>query len=104
MQGLVALVQNTGKVGNASGTSVKSYTTPFLRAMGLGMLDFTIPYSWDTPYVYQALRDFAYRTGFPRTGLTSWSYTIIMAHLQSSQTVTLQGVRQTGIRKSSGQM
>ena len=86
VQGLAALVQNTGKVGKASGTFARYYATPFLRAMGLGTLDHTIPYCWDPPYVYQALRDFAYRTELPRAGLTSWSYKIIMALLRANQT------------------
>ena len=89
VQGLAALIQNTGKVGKASGIFARYYTTPFLRAMGLGTLDLTIPYCWDPPYVYQALRDFAYRTELPITGLTSWSYKIIMALFRASQTVTL---------------
>ena len=89
VQGLAALVQNTGKVGKASGTFARYYATPFLRAMGLGVLDLTVPYSWDPPYVYRALKDFAYGTGLPRAGLTSWSYKVIMAHLRSGQTVAL---------------
>ena len=48
-QGLAALVQKTGKVGKASGSFVKYYATPFFRAMALGMVDLTIPYSWDPP-------------------------------------------------------
>ncbi|KAJ8267790.1 hypothetical protein COCON_G00129620, partial [Conger conger] len=42
-----------------------------------------------SPHVYRALKDFAYRTGLPRAGLTSWSYKMIMAHLRSDQIVTL---------------
>ena len=44
VQGLADLIQNTGKVGKASGTFARYYATPFLRAMGLGVLDPTIPY------------------------------------------------------------
>ena len=73
LQGLAALIQNTGKMGKASGTFARYYATHFLRAMALGALDLTIPYSWDPPYVYQALRDFSCRTELPRAGLTSWS-------------------------------
>ena len=51
VQHLVALVQNTGKVGKASGTFAKYYATPFLQAMGLGVLDLTVPYSWDPPHI-----------------------------------------------------
>ena len=49
VQGLAALVQNTGKVGKASGTFARYYATPFLRAMGLGALDLTIPYAGTLP-------------------------------------------------------
>ena len=49
VQGLAALVQNTGKVGKTSGNFARYYATPFLRAVGLGVLDLT----WDlTPLMY----------------------------------------------------
>ena len=89
VQGLAAVVQNTGKVGKASGTFARYYATPFLWAMGLGVLDLTVPYSWDPPLCIQSFKDFAYGTGLPRAGLTSWSYKVIMAHFRSGQTVTL---------------
>ncbi|KAJ8333631.1 hypothetical protein SKAU_G00416390 [Synaphobranchus kaupii] len=89
MQGLATLVQNTQKVDKASGTFARYYATPFLRTMGLCALDLTIPYSWDPPYVYRALRDFAFGAGLPRAGLTLWSYKIVMAHLRSKETMTL---------------
>ena len=56
VQGLAALVQNKGKVGKASGPFARYYAIPFLRAMGLDVLDLTVPYSWDPPYVYRALK------------------------------------------------
>ncbi|KAJ8334125.1 hypothetical protein SKAU_G00397640, partial [Synaphobranchus kaupii] len=89
VQGLATLVQNTRKVEKASGPFARYYATPFLRTMGLCVLNLTIPYCWDPPYVYRALRDFAFGAGFPRAGLTSCSYKIIMAHLRSKETMTL---------------
>ena len=56
VQGLAAVVQNTGKVGKASGTFARYYATPFLRAMGLGVLDLTVPYSWDPPLCIQSFK------------------------------------------------
>ena len=55
VQGLATLVQNTGKVGKASGTFARYYATPFLRVMGLVMLELTVPYSWDPPMYIRAI-------------------------------------------------
>ncbi|KAG9344416.1 hypothetical protein JZ751_011086 [Albula glossodonta] len=70
-QGLATLVQNTRKGDKAVCAFARHYATPFLRTMGLSVLDHRMPYSWDPPYVYRALRAFALGTGLPGAGLTS---------------------------------
>ncbi|KAJ8353879.1 hypothetical protein SKAU_G00214460 [Synaphobranchus kaupii] len=89
VQGLATLVQNVQKVEKASGTFARYYATPFLRTMGLCALDLTVPYSWDPPYVYRALKDFAFEAGLPRAGLTLCTYKVIMGFFRSSQTMTV---------------
>ncbi|KAJ8405076.1 hypothetical protein AAFF_G00329970, partial [Aldrovandia affinis] len=57
--------------------------------MGLCGLDHNVPYSWDPPYVYRALRNFAFRMGLVGAGLPSWTYKNIMSFLRSGETMTL---------------
>ncbi|KAJ8014604.1 hypothetical protein DPEC_G00017360 [Dallia pectoralis] len=100
-QQLSNLVKTFNKPDRKASFFERHYATPILRTLGMGTIDHTVPYSWDPPKVYKAIRDFAFGSGLSTAGLASWKYKDIMGHIRSkdrvaplraSSTVALQQV------------
>ncbi|KAJ7988690.1 hypothetical protein DPEC_G00311850 [Dallia pectoralis] len=81
------LVKTFNKPDRKASFFERHYATPILRTLGMGTIDHTVPYSWDPPKIYKAIRDFAFGSGLSAAGLASWKYTDIMGHIRSKDTV-----------------
>ncbi|KAJ7995673.1 hypothetical protein DPEC_G00247020 [Dallia pectoralis] len=86
-QQLSNLVKTFNKPDRKASFFERHYATPILRTLGMGTIDHTVPYSWDPPKVYKAIRDFAFGSGLSTAGLASWKYKDIMGHIRSKDTV-----------------
>ncbi|KAJ8001268.1 hypothetical protein DPEC_G00192560 [Dallia pectoralis] len=86
-QQLSNLVKTFNKPDRKASFFERHYATPILRTLGMGTIDHTVPYSWDPPKVYKAMRDFAFGSGLSTAGLASWKYKDIMGHIRSKDTV-----------------
>ncbi|KAJ8014632.1 hypothetical protein DPEC_G00017650 [Dallia pectoralis] len=58
-QQLSNLVKTFNKPDRKASFFEKHYATPILRTLGMGTIDHTVPYSWDPPKVYKAIKEFA---------------------------------------------
>ncbi|KAJ8000408.1 hypothetical protein DPEC_G00204510 [Dallia pectoralis] len=76
-QQLSNLVKTFNKPDRKGSFFERHYATPILRTLGMGTIDHTVPYSWDPPKVYKAIRDFAFGSGLQlgwRLGNTKTSW------------------------------
>ncbi|KAJ7998408.1 hypothetical protein DPEC_G00204630 [Dallia pectoralis] len=68
-QQLSNLVKTFNKPDRKASFFERHYATPILRTLGMGTIDHTVPYIWDPPKVYKAIRDFAFGSGLSTAGL-----------------------------------